>query len=271
MAIVEITVAGSAVVEEGVESTTNRKGEQVFANCYASQSTAPGDSSTDDALSSEQETDDESDFVDAGDLESAAAKLDGSLRQLSLDSDAGDLESAAVKELRSVLETEASIAEKLEAVGKPGLVAALSSMMAHLASLGCKPHRATVFHSARPPPISIKDYMTRLTTYYHCSDGCLTLALVYIDRLLKIHPGFVVSALNIHRLLAVSIMVAAKFHDDVFYSNAYYAKVAGLQTKELNKLEEKFLDMLKWRMYVLPAEYGEYLSRVLLCVEAAAK
>ena len=31
------------------------------------------------------------------------------------------------------------------------------------------------------------------------------------------------------------VMLAAKFHDDLYYSNAYYAKVGGLQVKEAVK------------------------------------
>uniref|UniRef100_A0A7S2PVE5 Cyclin n=1 Tax=Zooxanthella nutricula TaxID=1333877 RepID=A0A7S2PVE5_9DINO len=158
----------------------------------------------------------------------------------------------------------ASIAAMLEEAGQEGLVSALANVLSHLASLGCRAHRASIFHAAQTPQISITDYLTRIARYYHCSDSCLVLGLVYIDRLVKLQPDFVVSPLNVHRLLATSIMLAAKFHDDVFYSNKYYGKVAGVRVCELNRLEEKFLQMLKWHLCVLPDEYEEYLGRVLL-------
>mmetsp|Transcript_53844 Transcript_53844/g.106222 ORF Transcript_53844/g.106222 Transcript_53844/m.106222 type:complete len:90 (+) Transcript_53844:3-272(+) len=86
--------------------------------------------------------------------------------------------------------------------------------------------------------------------------------------MVKLHPDFVISNFNIHRLLSVSLMLAAKFHDDVFYANPHYAKVAGLQVQEFNRLEEQLLEMLKWQLNVLPGEYDAYLRHLLLSVGA---
>eukprot|EP00428_Durinskia_dybowskii_P017544 CAMPEP_0170226738 /NCGR_PEP_ID=MMETSP0116_2-20130129/13081_1 /TAXON_ID=400756 /ORGANISM="Durinskia baltica, Strain CSIRO CS-38" /LENGTH=254 /DNA_ID=CAMNT_0010477465 /DNA_START=32 /DNA_END=796 /DNA_ORIENTATION=+ len=204
--------------------------------------------STDDALSSHHEED----------------FLSDAFERLHMDSDGDVLDGMAARELREALESEAEIAQRLGRIGQQGLVAALANVLTHLVSLGQRPQRATVFHAARPPQISILDYVTRIATYFRCSDGCLILGLIYIDRLVKGNPGFVVSGLNVHRLVSVGMTLAAKYQDDVFYSNAYYAKVAGLQTKEFNRLEEKFLQMLEWRVFVLPSEYEEYFSRVML-------
>jgi len=156
-----------------------------------------------------------------------------------------------------------AIAEKLALMGQSGIVNALASIMTHLVSLSCKPHRPTIFHATRPPPISVKDYLARLAQYYNCSDACLIMGLVYVDRLVKMHPQFVVSPLNVHRFLSVGIMLAAKFHDDVYYSNTHYARVAGLSLKEMNKLEEYFLKMLAWRLLVRPDEYRMIVDHVL--------
>lgn len=81
------------------------------------------------------------------------------------------------------------------------------------------------FHALRPPAISIKDYLQRVAKYAACSGECFVLALVYIDRIIQSNPTFVVNSLNIHRLLITSIMLAAKFFDDQYFNNAYYAKV----------------------------------------------
>ena len=50
------------------------------------------------------------------------------------------------------------------------------------------------------------------------------LALIYIDRLIQ-KDSFALTALNVHRVLITSVMIAAKFFDDQYYNNAYYAKV----------------------------------------------
>lgn len=181
---------------------------------------------------------------------------------------AGAEAAAAQEEVDDAREEDAACALQLQSIGLAGLVTALASVLRGLASLGCAAHKTTLFHASTAPQISIQEYLARLAKYYHCSEGCLVLGLVYIDRLVKLHSDFVVSNLNIHRLLATGVMLAAKFHDDVFYSNKYYGKVAGVRLQELNKLEETFLRMINWQLYVLPSEYQEYLNRVLLPVQA---
>jgi hypothetical protein len=81
------------------------------------------------------------------------------------------------------------------------------------------------FHALRPPAIGIRDYLQRVLKYAACSGECFVLALVYIDRIIQSNPSFVVNSLNIHRLLITSVMLAAKFFDDQYFNNAYYAKV----------------------------------------------
>merc|ERR1712088_1156860 len=67
-------------------------------------------------------------------------------------------------------------------------------------------------------------------------------------------------------LSLVSLMVASKFlHDDgeedeVF--NDEWASSAGIDTKELNKLEVKFLAAMDWRIFVDKAEFQSTLCRL---------
>ncbi|CAK9047946.1 unnamed protein product [Durusdinium trenchii] len=105
---------------------------------------------------------------------------------------------------------------------------------------------SSCFHGFRKPSIGIEDYLMRLRDYFMCSDSCFLLALVYISRFLDFCPDFVVNAFSIHRLLATSLVVSVKFHEDVIYSNTFYAKVCGLRQEELNRGELEFLKMIKW-------------------------
>ena len=75
-------------------------------------------------------------------------------------------------------------------------------------------------------------------TYTLCSPECLVLSLVYIDRLIQ-SQTVVVNSLSIHRVLItrfwyclcliVSIMIDAKFFDDSFFKNEFYARVGGIE------------------------------------------
>lgn len=105
---------------------------------------------------------------------------------------------------------------------------------------------SSCFHGFRKPSIGIEEYLERLREHFSCSDSCFLLALIYIIRLLDFCPNFVVNAFSIHRLLAISLVVSVKFHEDQIYSNTFYAKVSGLRQEELNAGELEFLKLIKW-------------------------
>lgn len=113
----------------------------------------------------------------------------------------------------------------------------------------------TRFHSMNAPPISISDYVGRIARHVRCSNECFVLALVYIERITKLQKNFVVSILNVHRLIITAVMLAAKFSDDVYYSNKFYAQVGGVNVAEINMLEAQFLSMLNFQLYVSAIEY----------------
>jgi hypothetical protein len=50
-------------------------------------------------------------------------------------------------------------------------------------------------------------------------------------------------------------MLAAKFYDDKYYNNQYYALIGGIKVKELNMLEINFLNSLDYWLFVEPAVY----------------
>lgn len=118
------------------------------------------------------------------------------------------------------------------------------------------------FHALRPPAISIKDYLLRIAKYAACSGECFVLALVYIDRIIQSNPTFVVNSLNIHRLLITSVMLAAKFFDDQYFNNAYYAKVGGVPRGEMNSLEVEFLFMTNFTLFVPTEQYRQYYKEL---------
>jgi hypothetical protein len=87
--------------------------------------------------------------------------------------------------------------------------------------------RLTVFHGLRAPPISIEAYVERLAKYSKCSPICFLFALNFMSALARADAALQPTMLNVHRLLLTSTMLAAKFTDDRYYNNAFYAKVRG--------------------------------------------
>ncbi|ORX89313.1 cyclin-related 2, partial [Basidiobolus meristosporus CBS 931.73] len=124
-----------------------------------------------------------------------------------------------------------------------------------------KPHTLTPFHARNVPTVQIQAYLSRIQRYCPCTNECFISLLVYFDRLAKASPfrgPLTIDAYNIHRLLATGVMVSTKYFSDFFYTNARYAKVGGLQTHELNRLEMEFLAMNEFSLYISVEELQLY-------------
>eukprot|EP00931_Biecheleriopsis_adriatica_P022579 TRINITY_DN14463_c0_g2_i1.p1 TRINITY_DN14463_c0_g2~~TRINITY_DN14463_c0_g2_i1.p1 ORF type:complete len:241 (-),score=53.13 TRINITY_DN14463_c0_g2_i1:5-727(-) len=114
----------------------------------------------------------------------------------------------------------------------------------------------TCFDTPSAPPISVYDYVERLWKYMDCSIECFVIGVAYIQRILVKHPHIRMGELNVHTLAFCSILIAAKFHDDVIRSNAFYARVGGVSTAGLRALETNFLQLLDWQASIAPEEFG---------------
>ena len=55
-----------------------------------------------------------------------------------------------------------------------------------------------------------------------------------------------------------SLVLATKFHDDMFYDNRYYAKVGGLGIEEINKLELEALFLIDFDLVIDATLFDTY-------------
>ncbi|KAJ1415437.1 Cyclin-like superfamily [Sesbania bispinosa] len=128
----------------------------------------------------------------------------------------------------------------------PKMITFLSSLLEKVAESNdenqqLQHQKISVFHGLTRPNISIQSYLERIFKYANCSPSCFIVAYVYLDRFTQRQPSLPINSFNVHRLLITSVMVAAKFMDDMYYNNAYYAKVGGITKIEMNFLELDFL------------------------------
>jgi len=162
------------------------------------------------------------------------------------------------------------VAGRLAAADHAVIVAFLVERMAKRA--GCSRTKGTIerddcpalFQSACEPGISVNDYAMRLKARFGCSEACFVLALIYIDRLAKMHTGISVNRLSAHRLLLTSLVVATKFHDDEYYSNTCYAKSGGIKVDDLNAMEAGFLRLIGFATFTTPEEFSSYVQFCML-------
>ena len=61
----------------------------------------------------------------------------------------------------------------------------------------------------------------------------------------------------------LQVMVAAKFLDDFYYSNEFWAKIGGVPNAELNTLELEFLFMTNFDLHVSRVVYDSYCQELV--------
>ncbi|KAM0823824.1 hypothetical protein ACQ4PT_070608 [Festuca glaucescens] len=153
----------------------------------------------------------------------------------------------------------------------PKVVAVLAGLLERAATRGDADGSASAaaFRSpgGRKPEIGVRRYAERIYRYAGCSPACFVVAYAYLDRLATAAPeeegeGVVVAvdSYSVHRLLITSVMVAAKFMDDIHYNNAYFARVGGVEVSEMNGLELEFLFALRFHLNVTPDEFASYCA-----------
>jgi len=91
------------------------------------------------------------------------------------------------------------------------------------------------FSAGSVPPISIEKYLLQIDRLVHIPNAVLLAMLVYLDRMTKRSrklnlsgDSFVVNSFTVHRLVLAGILAATKYHSDVTYTVACYARVSVL-------------------------------------------
>ncbi|CAN8286386.1 unnamed protein product [Cochlearia groenlandica] len=118
--------------------------------------------------------------------------------------------------------------------------------------------KTRVFDCLEIPDMTIQSYLERIFRYTKTGPSVYVVAYVYIDRFCHNNQSFRISLTNVHRLLITTIMVASKYVEDMNYRNSYFAKVGGLETEELNKLELEFLFLMGFKLHVNVSVFESY-------------
>jgi hypothetical protein len=111
-------------------------------------------------------------------------------------------------------------------------------------------YKITILDSNNIPDISIRDYLYRVASMSKCIYRDVIVALVYADKLINLEVISGISFYNIHRLMAICLMISAKFFDDTHYSNKFWAQISGLSLQELNSIETQFLEALGYDLNI---------------------
>ena len=121
------------------------------------------------------------------------------------------------------------------------------------------------FTFKKKPGISLLDYLRRILKYLKIEYSTLIIAMIYIDRICK--EKVFLNEFNIHRVMLISIYMAYTYNEDCIYDNKYLALISGLSKSEMLLLEEDFLDLIDFRLFVseeIFEQYKKYFFRDIL-------
>jgi len=126
------------------------------------------------------------------------------------------------------------------------------------------------FSGKKAPKISMQVYLLRLAKYLNAWRGeesharsvgvrAVLSALVYIERLTAT-KAFELTAVNVHRVVATSALVATKFTEDTPISNVFWSKVAGVDFSEMCALEVTLCNALHFALWVKPEQLDDMVD-----------
>lgn len=110
-----------------------------------------------------------------------------------------------------------------------------------------------------PSSVELPDYLVHLLDTSYCPRQCLLVALIYVERILA-RPRCLLTGNNVHRLFAVSLMLASKFLEDQTLGMRDWSRVTLLSEAKLRKAEREFLHLLQWQVYCDEADYARMMS-----------
>ena len=87
---------------------------------------------------------------------------------------------------------------------------------------------------------------------------------MYMLRLNKGDLGVSWTDKTIHRLLTAALIVSIKFWDDIHITDKAFAQIAGIDIRELIRLESFFLRAIDFRLFLELAEYQKFCSDFFL-------
>ena len=129
-----------------------------------------------------------------------------------------------------------------------------------------KKQEKSIFSMKSIPTISLKDYLERVISYSKIENNTLITSLIYIDRLCQ-KTNLILTPYNIHKITFTSILLSLKYNEDLIYNFSFYSKIAGINVKELKKLESEFVNLINFSLYVEREQFEKYRQSLIGCYE----
>ena len=111
------------------------------------------------------------------------------------------------------------------------------------------------------PAIPLLDYLRRILNFLKLDFSTLIIAMIYIDRICR--EKVFLNEFNVHRIMVIAIYIAYIYNEDKTYDNNYLSLVSGMSKNEIVTLEEDFLELIEFKLFINDSLFNQYKDCVL--------
>ena len=119
----------------------------------------------------------------------------------------------------------------------------------------------SIFDSDGENMIDVAKYIQRLVKYSKAENSTLVYWLSLIDEFCSkniVH----LNKTNVHMILIASLHIAIKIQEDVTYRHKDYAFIGGINANKLTKLENYFLEVVDFKVYINCEKFSKYFQSI---------
>ncbi|MFA6535658.1 MAG: cyclin family protein [Candidatus Babeliales bacterium] len=106
-------------------------------------------------------------------------------------------------------------------------------------------------------------YLLRIDKYCPCTPSYYVVALIYLQRLIKKNTPTIFNNISFYRTYLAAFIVASKWLQDKIHPIEHYAEVGGIPKNELISIEECFLNLIDFDIFVSPEEFKESFKQLI--------
>ncbi|ORX92532.1 hypothetical protein K493DRAFT_316533 [Basidiobolus meristosporus CBS 931.73] len=124
-----------------------------------------------------------------------------------------------------------------------------------------------------PNPFSLPAYHTfrmfciHVLNHIRMSPATVILALKYVQKLRKMNRSMRGELGSEYRIFIVSMMLAAKFLEDITYTSQSWSTITGMPTREIAVMEREFLAGLKYELHISNSAFLHWFQTVqMYCI-----
>jgi hypothetical protein len=110
--------------------------------------------------------------------------------------------------------------------------------------------------------IQVYKFISLFMACFEVGPEIVVASLIYIERLLKMNEGFLITDNNAKSILHSALTLASKFFIDKFEKNTIFYAVGGLSKRQMRSMLGIYLDLINFNLNIEEEEFNAYMSKL---------